>query len=114
MWSFDSRNVVVLALIVGGMALAPLPRATADPLAVDDKPIDDEPLEDKSAVEQQLTIQEKPAVSEQSKYPWFLTLIGGQYSGSQLLEIPARLALKDSWTIGLSVSKQFAEWTRFM
>ena len=61
-----------------------------------------------------MTIDEKPAVEEKFKYPWFLTLIGGEYSGSQLLEIPVRLDLKDSWTFGVSVSKQFARWPRFM
>jgi hypothetical protein len=114
MWSVDSRFVLVLALMFGGMALAPPSAAAEETLAFDDKPIEKNPVDDKSAVEQQLTIQETPAASEKSKYPWFLTLIGGQYSGSQLLEIPARLDLKDSWTLGLSVSKQFAEWTRFL
>src|SRR5262249_20134882 len=114
MWGLDSRIVFVLALIFGGMALTPLPGAAEQTLAVDEKPVEQGPVDDKSAVEQQLTIQEAPAVSEKSKYPWSLTLVGGQYSGSQLLEIPARLALKDSYTLGLSVSKQFAEWTRFM
>src|SRR5262245_19394389 len=108
----DFHFALVLALMFGGMALAPLPGAAEEKLA-DDKRIQESPGEDKSAVEQQLTIQEKPAVPERSKYPWFLTLIGGQYSGSQLLEIPARLDLKDSWTLGLSVSKEFAHWTRF-
>jgi hypothetical protein len=116
MWSLDSRIVLVLALMFGGMALTPPPGAADETLAVADKPaVEDKPAaEDTPAVEQQLTIQETPAVSEKSKLPWSLTLLGGQYSGSQLLEIPARLALKDSWTIGLSVSKQFAEFTRFM
>jgi hypothetical protein len=110
----DARIVLLLALIFGGMALIPSPAGAEEARAVDDSAIEQKPADDKSAVEQQLTIQETPAGSEKSKYPWSLTLIGGQYSGSQLLEIPARLALKDSWTLGLSVSKQFAEWTRFM
>jgi hypothetical protein len=58
--------------------------------------------------------EENPAPAERSKLPWSLTVLGGQYSGSALLEIPARLDLKDSHTFGVSVSKQFAEWTRFM
>lgn len=93
----------------GGMALTPLPGAAQETLAVDERPVEDKP-----AVEQRVTIQETPAVSEKSEFPWFLTLIGGQYSGSQLLEIPARLNLKDSYTLGLAVSKQFAQWTRFL
>src|SRR5436305_923798 len=68
------------------------------------------------------TAQEKPAekpdeeraAEAKSANPWYTTLVGGVYSGSQLLEIPARLDLKDSYTFGVSVSKQFAEWTRYM
>jgi hypothetical protein len=69
-----------------------------------------------SAAEEPPTPQaeEKPAPVERSKNPWSLTVLGGQYSGSQLLEIPVRLDLKDSHTFGVSVSKQFAEWTRYM
>ena len=57
---------------------------------------------------------EERAAEAKSANPWYTTLVGGVYSGSQLLEIPARLDLKDSYTFGVSVSKQFAEWTRYM
>src|SRR6058998_3237933 len=64
------------------------------------------------------TAQEKAAeeatVETKSANPWYITMVGGVYSGSQLLEIPASLNLKDSYTFGVSVSKQFAEWTRYM
>jgi len=43
-----------------------------------------------------------------------MTVVGGVYSGSQFLEIPRGLDLTDSYTFGVSVSKQFAEWTRYM
>jgi hypothetical protein len=43
-----------------------------------------------------------------------MTVVGGVYSGSKLLEIPQGLDLKDSYTFGVSVSKQFAELTRYM
>lgn len=42
--------------------------------------------------------------------PWFLTLLGGQYSGSRLLELPSAVDFQDSYILGLSLSKQFAEW----
>jgi hypothetical protein len=54
------------------------------------------------------------AAQERAENPWFMTVVGGQYSGSQLLEIPIGLDLQDSYTFGVSVSKQFAQWTRFM
>jgi hypothetical protein len=65
------------------------------------------------------TLASRPAMAEETpeekpKNPWFVTVLGGEYSGSQLLEIPARLELQDSYTFGVSVSKQFAQWTRFM
>jgi len=64
------------------------------------------------------TAQEKAAEETtpetRSANPWYMTMVGGVYSGSQLLEIPASLKLKDSYTFGVSVSKQFAEWTRYM
>ncbi len=69
------------------------------------------------------TLASPPAMAEETpeatpkekpKNPWFVTVLGGEYSGSQLLEIPARLDLQDSYTFGVSVSKQFAQWTRFM
>ena len=68
-----------------------------------------------AAQEPPVTIQETPVTApEPSANPWFVTVVGGVYSGSQLLEIPMHLQLKDSYTFGVSVSKQFAEWTRFM
>ena len=92
MWRHYFRIALLIAIAFAGAARAP------------------------SSVEADETsaAEDKPAVEARSKYPWFLTLLGGQYSGSQLLEIPARLDLKDSWTVGLSVTKQFAHWTRFM
>jgi hypothetical protein len=54
------------------------------------------------------------AAQERAENPWYMTVVGGQYSGSQLLEIPIGLDLQDSYTLGVSVSKQFAQWTRFM
>ena len=69
---------------------------TPEPKPVDVKPVEESTTEARSA------------------NPWYVTVVGGVYSGSQLLEIPARLDLRDSYTFGVSVSKQFAEWTRFM
>src|SRR5262245_36065027 len=92
MWRHYFRIALLIAIAFAGAARAPSSVAADEPSVAEDK----------------------PAVEERSKYPWFLTLLGGQYSGSQLLEIPARLDLKDSWTVGLSVTKQFAQWTRFM
>ena len=45
---------------------------------------------------------------------WYITLLGGQYSSSKLLEIPAKVELEDSDTLGLSVSKEFAQWLKHM
>jgi hypothetical protein len=41
---------------------------------------------------------------------WALTLLGGQYSGSKLLELGGKLDFKDSYTAGLAVSYQFVDW----
>ena len=41
---------------------------------------------------------------------WAVTLLGGQYSGSKLLDLGARLDFKDSYTAGLAVSYQFVDW----
>lgn len=120
----NALTYLLIALAFMGTALAPRPVVAQEkPPPADDKPpaADDKlpaveqslpPAPDKSATveEQVVTIEEKTA----PRNPWFVTLFGGQYSGSQLLEIPARLDLKDAWTLGLSVSKQFAQWTRFM
>jgi hypothetical protein len=84
--------LIVLGLI--GTALVPSPAAAQEPSA---------------------TTQESSTIThEPSTNPWFMTVLGGVYSGSQLLEIPMHLELKDSYTFGVSVSKQFAEFTRFM
>jgi hypothetical protein len=45
---------------------------------------------------------------------WFVTLLGGQYAASTLLSLPAGPDLKDSYALGLSVSKEFAEWLTHM
>ena len=45
---------------------------------------------------------------------WALTLLGGQYSGSKLLELGGRADFKDSYTAGLSVSYQFVDWGKHM
>jgi hypothetical protein len=60
----------------------------------------------------QETLTDEP--TERPTDPWYATVVGGVYSGSRLVEIPMGLDLKDSYTFGLSVSKQFAEWTRYM
>src|SRR5712691_6208511 len=54
------------------------------------------------------------AAEEKSTNPLFVTVLGGEYSGSQLLEIPIGLDLKESYIFGVSVSKQFAQWTRYI
>jgi hypothetical protein len=93
-------SLLVLLLVVG-IGLAP------QAAAAQEKP---------SAVDEKTTVFEEVPVAAEGKpeYPWFVTLLGGEYSGSQLLEIPARFNLQDSYTFGVSVSKQFARWTRFM
>lgn len=50
-----------------------------------------------------------PAVARAEK-EWALTLLGGQYSGSKLLELGAELDFKDSYLAGLSVAYQFIDW----
>ena len=87
-------TTLLFATVLSGTVLASLP-ATAQ-----EKPAE--------------TPDEERAAEAKSANPWYTTLVGGVYSGSQLLEIPARLDLKDSYTFGVSVSKQFAEWTRYM
>lgn len=47
-----------------------------------------------------------PALADKE---WALTLLGGKYSGSRLLEI-GELDFKDSYTAGLSVSYEFIDW----
>ena len=85
----------LIALILVAAALAPLPASAQESVTT-------------------TTQETTTVVQEPSPNPWFVTVVGGVYSGSQLLEIPARLDLKDSYTFGVSVSKQFAEWTRYI
>src|SRR5262245_30774105 len=99
------RIALLLASILIGTALVSLP-AAAQEIIVPEKTTDEKAVE-------QTTIEEPPAEAK-SANPWYMTVVGGVYSGSQLLEIPARLDLKDSYTFGVSVSKQFAEWTRYI
>jgi hypothetical protein len=48
-----------------------------------------------------------PAAAERD---WAVTLLGGQYSGSKLLELGAELNFRDSYVAGLSVAYQFIDW----
>jgi len=48
-----------------------------------------------------------PAAAERD---WAVTLLGGQYSGSKLLELGVELNFKDSYVAGLSVAYQFIDW----
>jgi hypothetical protein len=92
---------ILIVLVLVGTALVPPPAAAQEPSA--------------AAPEPSTAFQESSTtVQEPSKNPWFVAVVGGVYSGSQLLEIPMHLQLKDSYTFGVSVSKQFAEWTRYM
>jgi hypothetical protein len=95
-----SISILIVFLLVG-VALVPPPAAAQEPPAAPQEP---------STVFQ----ESSTTVSEPSTNPWFMAVVGGVYSGSQLLEIPMHLQLKDSYTFGVSVSKQFAEWTRYM
>ncbi len=85
----------MFALVLTGMALAWRPAAAQERASEE-------------------TLAEEQTPEAKSANPWYMTVVGGVYSGSQLLEIPARLDLRDSYTFGVSVSKQFAEWTRYM
>ena len=89
---------VLVGMVLCGSAAAAQekPLEETEPTPVEGKPVEETPTETRSA------------------NPWYVTVVGGVYSGSQLLEIPARLNLKDSYTFGVSVSKQFAEWTRYI
>jgi hypothetical protein len=80
----NPSRVLLLALVLVGVALAPLSSAA-----------------------------EETSVAP-SANPWYMTVVGGVFSGSKFLQIPKGLDLEDSYTFGVSVSKQFAEWTRFM
>lgn len=100
---------LVAPVLVGMLLICP-------PAAAQEKPAAEQPAAEKPGEAKPVEPQpvEESTVETRSTNPWYVTAVGGVYSGSQLLEIPARLNLKDSYTFGVSVSKQFAEWTRFM
>jgi len=99
------RITLLLAPILIGTTLVS-PPAAAQETTVPDQSTQERIFEERA-------VEEKPTEAK-SANPWYMTLVGGVYSGSQLLEIPARLDLRDSYTFGVSVSKQFAEWTRYI
>jgi hypothetical protein len=52
-----------------------------------------------------------PAPAAFAEKEWAVTVLGGQYSGSQLLKLGGgTLDFKDSYTAGLSLSYQFVDW----
>ena len=51
-----------------------------------------------------------PATFAESERDWAVTLLGGRYSGSKLLDLPGKVDFKDSYTAGLSVAYQFVDW----
>ena len=56
-----------------------------------------------------LTLVSAPAAFVEKE--WAVTVLGGQYSGSQLLKLGGgTLGFKDSYTAGLSLSYQFVDW----
>ena len=55
-----------------------------------------------------LTLASAPVAFAEKE--WALTLLGGQYSGSKLLELGGKVDFKDSYTAGLAVSYQFVDW----
>jgi len=56
-----------------------------------------------------LTLVSAPAAVAEKE--WAVTVLGGQYSGSQLLKLGGgTLDFKDSYTAGLSLSYQFVDW----
>lgn len=56
-----------------------------------------------------LTLVSSPAAFAEKE--WAVTVLGGQYSGSQLLKLGGgTLDFKDSYTAGLSLSYQFVDW----
>ena len=59
-----------------------------------------------------LTLASAPAAFAEKE--WAVTLLGGQYSGSTLLELGGKADFKDSYTAGLAVSYQFVDWGRHM
>jgi hypothetical protein len=103
--SLTSLLSLLLAPVLLGTMLFCSPAAAQEKVE-DEKPVEAKPVEVKPL--------EESTTETRATNPWYMTAVGGVYSGSQLLEIPARLNLKDSYTFGVSVSKQFAEWTRFM
>src|SRR5215831_12998706 len=90
----------LLAPVLIGMSLSCSP-AAAQEKPPEEKPPETQPVEAKPV--------EESTAETRSTNPWYMTAVGGVYSGSQLLEIPARLNLKDSYTFGVSVSKQFGD-----
>jgi opacity protein-like surface antigen len=59
-----------------------------------------------------LTLAAAPAAFAEKE--WAVTLLGGQYSGSKLLELGGKVEFKDSYTAGLAVSYEFVDWGRHM
>ena len=55
-----------------------------------------------------VTLASAPAAGAEKT--WAVTQLGGQYSGSRLLELGGSVDFKDSYTVGLSVSHQFVDW----
>jgi hypothetical protein len=51
-----------------------------------------------------------PATAAAAEKEWAVTLLGGQYSGSRLLELGGKFDFKDSYTAGLALSYQFVDW----
>jgi hypothetical protein len=51
-----------------------------------------------------------PAAPASAEKEWAATLLGGQYSGSKLLELGGKVDFKDSYTAALAVSYQFVDW----
>lgn len=92
MRGFHPLLALALALVLVGTTLTPMSSAAQE--TPTEKPT------------------EKP--TERPTNPWYMTVLGGVFSGSKLRELPRHLELTDSYTFGVSVSKQFAEWTRYM
>jgi hypothetical protein len=55
-----------------------------------------------------------PAPRAFAENEWAVTLLGGQYSGSRLLELPGKFDFKDSYTVGLALSYEFVDWGKHM
>lgn len=50
------------------------------------------------------------AASARAEEKWAVTLLGGQYAGSHLLELGEGADFRDSYTAGLSLAYQFVDW----